>query len=367
MMTSRRNKRRKRRYSTSMPEDRQNNTLSSKLLAKKSPASENIYQYDCLHWRTEFKLKDDISVFASAWLDGPKAGTIDSTEKPDIGFYLDDIWQGPDVVCSPGFTVPFGNNEDRFVIFPCPDRGAPRSPGRFAVALKWLLETAKDGNRIEIGCTGGHGRTGLVLAGLLILQGVEAETAIGTVQGSYCSLAIETMEQQRFLYRLSNRLNGRPENWNLPYLDTTRRRPLKLDETELGKTWQYDFDKDGHSTREPIKEIHSLQDEDWEYEDWLRLNSQGVTTTDDLENIIYDHLENPTPVVQNSLEKDDAVLHCIEPPCPLVGECNVMEGECWQATVRATVGEYLTNADKNRAQERLRGERSNSTWDDWGD
>ena len=62
-----------------------------------------------------------------------------------------------------------------------PILGTPREPRRFKRALRWLLEEASKGHRIEIGCAGGHGRTGSTLAG----RGVtwrSSDTLIATVE-----------------------------------------------------------------------------------------------------------------------------------------------------------------------------------------
>jgi protein-tyrosine phosphatase len=80
------------------------------------------------------------------------------------------------------------------MIYPWPDLGVPREPPRFRRAMHWLLRQAADGKRVEIGCAGGHGRTGTTLAALLVLQGMPA-----AIRSRYCAEAIETKGQSQML------------------------------------------------------------------------------------------------------------------------------------------------------------------------
>jgi protein-tyrosine phosphatase len=101
------------------------------------------------------------------------------------------------LVCSPGVRPPFAQRpKGQIVVYPWPDLGAPRDPRRFHRALRWLLGQASEGRRVEIGCAGGHGRTGTTLAGLLVLQGLSPRSAIRRVRRAYCEEAIESREQE---------------------------------------------------------------------------------------------------------------------------------------------------------------------------
>jgi protein-tyrosine phosphatase len=123
---------------------------------------------------------------------------------PEVGFYLDGSWASAALLSSPGFRPPFvGRGRTRMVIYPWPDLGLPRDPRRFARALKWVLEEAASGRRVEIGCAGGHGRTGTTLAGLLILQGLTPRGALRRVRRTYCDEAVESREQAEMLRRLA--------------------------------------------------------------------------------------------------------------------------------------------------------------------
>jgi hypothetical protein len=157
----------------------------------------------CRHWREPVDLREGLTVFASAWFDRPYRRRVDM-DWSDVGFYLDGSWASAALVSSPGFRPPFiSRRSTQIVIYPWPDLGLPRDPRRFKRALRWILEQAAMGRRVEIGCAGGHGRTGTTLAGLLILQGLTPRGALRRVRRSYCDEAVESREQAEMLRRLA--------------------------------------------------------------------------------------------------------------------------------------------------------------------
>jgi hypothetical protein len=157
----------------------------------------------CRHWREPFDLRHGLTVFASAWFDRPSRHRVDM-DWPDVGFYLDGSWAQAALVSSPGFRPPFARStRTRVVVYPWPDLGLPRDQRRFTRALRWLLEQASGGGRVEIGCAGGHGRTGTTLAGLLVVQGMSAREALRKVRRSFCDEAIESDEQVKMIRRLA--------------------------------------------------------------------------------------------------------------------------------------------------------------------
>jgi protein-tyrosine phosphatase len=80
-----------------------------------------------------------------------------------------------------------------------PDFGTPHDAGELEYALRSLLERARVGERVEVGCLGGHGRTGTALACLAAMTGSPPEDAVGWVREFYCDRAIETSEQEAFI------------------------------------------------------------------------------------------------------------------------------------------------------------------------
>jgi hypothetical protein len=110
------------------------------------------------------------------------------TRDPDYGLYLDARWQPP---------WDHGHVD-------WPDFGAPVSAEALAEALSTLLVRARSGHNIELGCIGGHGRTGTALACLAILSGYPAPGAVAWVRSNYCAKAVETAAQEAFVAALGN-------------------------------------------------------------------------------------------------------------------------------------------------------------------
>ena len=102
---------------------------------------------------------------------------------PAVGLYLDERWDPP----WPHEHVDW------------PDFGVPDDPAALAAALRPLLEVARRGDGVEIGCVGGHGRTGTALACLAVLSGADPADAVEWVRTRYCAGAIETPEQEAFV------------------------------------------------------------------------------------------------------------------------------------------------------------------------
>lgn len=107
---------------------------------------------------------------------------------PDYGLYLDPRWQPP---------WEHGHID-------WPDFGVPESTQAVIEALKIILERARSGQDVEVGCLGGHGRTGTALACLAVLAGHPARHAVTWVRSSYCTKAVETPEQEAFIAGLFN-------------------------------------------------------------------------------------------------------------------------------------------------------------------
>jgi hypothetical protein len=108
-------------------------------------------------------------------------------EPPDFGLYLDARWAPP----------------WDHAHLDWPDFGVPAAPELVAPALQDLLDRARQGQRVEIGCLGGHGRTGTAVAWLAVLTGEAPDTAVLWVRANYCPDAVETDEQEAFVARLA--------------------------------------------------------------------------------------------------------------------------------------------------------------------
>lgn len=58
-----------------------------------------------------------------------------------------------------------------------------------------------EGERVEIACGGGVGRTGTALACLSVIDGVAPDQAVAYVREHYAARAVETPWQRRFVAR----------------------------------------------------------------------------------------------------------------------------------------------------------------------
>jgi hypothetical protein len=79
------------------------------------------------------------------------------------------------------------------------DFGLPGDPAAAAAAIRDAYARAKAGERVEVGCAGGLGRTGTVLACMAVLAGVPADDAVAWVRQNYDVRAIETPEQEEWV------------------------------------------------------------------------------------------------------------------------------------------------------------------------
>ena len=84
-----------------------------------------------------------------------------------------------------------------------PDFWLPRDS---AYAKEVLVEAWRraGGERVEVACGGGRGRTGTALACLAVLDGVPPREAVAFVRRHYHPRAVETPWQRRFVARLSD-------------------------------------------------------------------------------------------------------------------------------------------------------------------
>jgi protein-tyrosine phosphatase len=101
----------------------------------------------------------------------------------EFGLYLDTSWrpEWPAVVLDwPDFSVPSSRDEaDHHILN--------------------SFELARQGKKVEIGCLGGIGRTGTVLACMAVLAGVPADEAVGWVRSNYSPNAVEEPKQEEWV------------------------------------------------------------------------------------------------------------------------------------------------------------------------
>jgi hypothetical protein len=79
-------------------------------------------------------------------------------------------------------------------LFRIVDGSVPDDVNEFSKMIDWLSEQLLAGKKVHIGCIGGHGRTGLVLAALRKHMTGD-EDAITHVRKNYCKKAVESQKQ----------------------------------------------------------------------------------------------------------------------------------------------------------------------------
>ena len=107
---------------------------------------------------------------------------VDDPERT-FGLYLDQQW-------NPSWPAE---------VIDWPDLGVPSSNEAAARSIDAAFDRARKGELVEVGCHGGTGRTGTVLACMAVLAGMPAEDAITWVRSEYRPGAVETPEQERWV------------------------------------------------------------------------------------------------------------------------------------------------------------------------
>lgn len=79
------------------------------------------------------------------------------------------------------------------------DFGLPSDAARAAAQIQDAFSRARGGEAVEVGCLGGLGRTGTVLACMTVLAGFEPSAAIAWVRQNYRSGAVETADQESWV------------------------------------------------------------------------------------------------------------------------------------------------------------------------
>jgi hypothetical protein len=118
-----------------------------------------------------------------------------SAESPDrdFGLYMDPQW------------APTWPAE----LIDWPDFGLPSDPERATAQIRAAFERAASGESVEVGCTGGLGRTGTVLACMAVLAGVPVDEAVAWVHANYAAEAIETRDQEAWIGWFARRVGSK--------------------------------------------------------------------------------------------------------------------------------------------------------------
>lgn len=83
-----------------------------------------------------------------------------------------------------------------FHSFPIEDRDVPESKGAFSDLLAKLTEELLGGKNVAVHCRQGIGRAGMVAIGLLVMSGMDLESAINRTSAARGIAVPETTEQR---------------------------------------------------------------------------------------------------------------------------------------------------------------------------
>lgn len=147
----------------------------------------------CRHEQKPYTLSDGTVILCSSH------HYRDADQEPDLACYLDGIWKPRTVAFHLGWR----------------DYGLPEmSMEKVRIIADELLAAARSGKRVEIGCIGGHGRTGTFLAILDLLTQPEgerdAEATMKRIWADYCGQAIESKDQEWYIAMWAAELDGKP-------------------------------------------------------------------------------------------------------------------------------------------------------------
>jgi protein-tyrosine phosphatase len=157
----------------------------------------------CSHWRSRFPLSNGSVVHLSAWADRPFKNA--PVTGPDItsGVYLDDVWTKDQRLLSNGRVQRWARTGPEILLVDWPDQGTVPVETLDAACF-WALKRIREGGTVDLGCIGGHGRTGTMAAALLVYTGTDPIEAAKQVRREHCKKAIETKGQAELIIDFDN-------------------------------------------------------------------------------------------------------------------------------------------------------------------
>lgn len=144
-------------------------------------------QEKCAHSHPPLTIQDGFTVYGGA-------ASSPVVKDCDIYVSLDAYAGAADYVKA----YPWNEGGPTFICFPITDMQVPKDVAEFKKMIVWLKEQGLAGKKIHIGCVGGHGRTGTLLAAL-VKEVTGNVDAISFVRKNYCDKAVESDVQARFL------------------------------------------------------------------------------------------------------------------------------------------------------------------------
>ncbi len=147
----------------------------------------------CRHWRQEVVLPSGLKVFCSSHMASADDKKATADVPIDFGLYMATSWMPENL----GYVVAWK------------DYGLPVCDwSQVVFAAQHALDMAREGRHVELGCAGGHGRTGAMLAVIATVDGMDPKDVVKWVHENYCTEAIESADQEWFPQWVHAKING---------------------------------------------------------------------------------------------------------------------------------------------------------------
>ena len=216
----------------------------------------------CTHDRNPYPLLDDGPTVYLTSQRALKDRDLTVGVKPDVAVVLDDLWIPYGTVM---LTPHMGKMLDLTgapeygdkILIEWPDMKVPVDVRGAKWVIGEVLKMLDVGAIVEIGCQGGHGRTGTLAAWMTLelakQRGLDMtdEEVIDRVRKLHCDKAIETWEQEDFLYEMKMGVKKEP-----------RPKPVVI----KPPTFNAKGPKSGPQGLEAKQAAYQYQNQWWEYE-----------------------------------------------------------------------------------------------------
>lgn len=158
----------------------------------------------CYHYLTPFEVALGQWVYLSGMfgVSVTKKGPL-----PDTAVYLASSWLRSGQVFTNDATVTREPMEVRTMYVQWPDGGVVPL-GILDKAVRFIVDALGREENVEIGCVGGHGRTGTLAAAICVALGAGPSDALVRVWYHYCDRAVETQAQEDLIYQYYDALHA---------------------------------------------------------------------------------------------------------------------------------------------------------------
>jgi len=93
----------------------------------------------------------------------------------------------------------------KFLSFPIEDRSVPASVSEFDRLLNSVTECLREGKAVAVHCRAGIGRSSIIVASVLIQNGLSVDSAFSAIRESRGCSVPDTPEQRQWVERYSSR------------------------------------------------------------------------------------------------------------------------------------------------------------------